>query len=458
MFFDFIRIMKRYISTNKPLVIVFLAFLAVSLFVRQDKLSDDAFFNAARYKYGLIDFLEMRYETWTTRSLAETILYGITALNIIVWQLLNAVSWTLLTYSIATILDKDYKKNIRNVVVFLLTINAAILASAGFQLTGSINYVLPLAVAMYALSPLLAGIYRGSLAESIPPVRIVLMLLTVFINEQVALVCFMITGTIMLMRALLSRRVDRMLLLAVVALGSLLALISQSEGNSIRLTTEVQNWYPNFYDIGLLGRLKVFFIWLFTSLFIKLSIFMLVVSLAAFIKIIKSKKSTILGYAQACYLIVPVAVAFINTGYASDTSTKLERMIYSFDFLGVYSGEKIRLPIYSEGILLTCLSYGYWLVFVYIIVKSFQKELFTKYSLVVFGALSASAGVFILSPTIFASGNRILLVPAVLLLLIFMPVFMDMDKRTKLVAATLALINVLNILLIWLGAGYMSIY
>ncbi len=449
--------------THKYLVI-FIGFLILSSFVRIDTLSDDNFFQSAGKNYDLLGFLQIRYNTWSTRFLAEGLLYFFTNLPIMFWRIANAAAWTLLIFSITNSLPKVHRNKNKYtayiVVALVFAINASILASSGFQVTGSFNYILAVSLGIYSSSNILASflVKNGSGGKNNSISKLIALPLTIFINEQVGLSILVIY--ILYVIYLYSKyRIIKTNELVIIMMTFLsLAIVYFAPGNHARLTAEVKNWYPNFLTISAVFKLKIFIIWVFTSLVIKMSLLLSVCGLIISYLVLKIKNKKLIHYLAAVIMLVPIALPLINTGYTVIQYPEIDKLFYSFDFLNVYSLYKPNLPLYpSSTLFYTFTTYSFWTVYMVILIYYFIK--FTKFrGLSILMAFTASMGIFYFSPTLFASGNRILLLPSALIILIILPIINKIPNGYKLIILCISTLNIITLLLIWMGNGFTSIY
>lgn len=453
----------RICTEHKVLLLVGLIFFSLSMYVSVDGLSDDSYFYDAHNNYGFFEYLKLRYETWSPRLLAEGILYYLAYVNIFIWRVLNALSWTLLVYSLAKTMHTDYRKYIYTSFILLFCINSSVLASGGFQLTASINYILPISILLYSIAPIIRAYNsRKNLnTVSLGVVRLTAVALLGLLNEQVGIVAVVVMGIFFVATLLRSHKIRYSVLLTIFCAIIIVAALWAANGNDIRYASSIEAWYPEYDSIGFFGRLRVFVIWLYTSVFVKLSMLVIfagltVVSLKKSIK--DTTRSAVLHKIGSIYLLTPVAVVLLNMGYTEKLHTATEKILYSFDFGYVYQSMGDGLPIYGSGFILKLTSYAFWTIYIGIIYLFIRRHVSRLSVLTLVTSIGVSLGLFVLSPTIFASGSRILLLPAVMMVVLLLPTFSKAPTTLKLFAAAFACVNVLTLLLYWVANGYTSVY
>lgn len=132
-------------------LIVFLIMLIKHLNVELGT-GDDIWFLDIAQKTNLIEYLTMRYSTWTSRLIIEAIMLILLQLPSLVWIVLDSLIFVLVYYAIIKILNGKDKLWINVVaIIMFLSFSFNYFGSAGWYAT-TINYAWPLAFGLYALS------------------------------------------------------------------------------------------------------------------------------------------------------------------------------------------------------------------------------------------------------------------------------------------------------------------
>lgn len=233
------------------------------------EISDDAWFKNAGEYFRLIDFLKWRYFNWSARLLPDTVAYLFFKLPILYWRIFNTALIVLLGYSISRIFNKGFKLLAISSSLFILGyMSFNVIYSGYFWITGSFNYLLPMAIGMFVMIP-----YADSYFREIEPqlsVKIVINLLIVCLfsvsNEQVlacalgAAFCYHIATYIQKK----SQNIIMILSTGIMLLGFILMYISP--GNKFRFIFEEAKYLPGFSLMSLSGRTKLGIFWLYQEL------------------------------------------------------------------------------------------------------------------------------------------------------------------------------------------------
>ena len=107
---------------------------------------DDMMFANALKEDSLFEYLNIRYETWSSRTVVEGLL-ALLAPHIWLWKALNAGVYALLAYSLYKLTNKA---SLLGVYIFILIYPITYMGSAGWVAT-MLNYLWPVAFGMYSL-------------------------------------------------------------------------------------------------------------------------------------------------------------------------------------------------------------------------------------------------------------------------------------------------------------------
>lgn len=130
---------KVYKSSYFPFVIYTIILIVIHMFI--SKSGDDTYFSTICNDMNLFDVINMRYSTWSSRVIIETILIILSYLPIIIWKILNIGMFLLLGYSISKIFIKQNKRKMNYIlVILLLMIPLFALKCAGWMATMN-NYL-----------------------------------------------------------------------------------------------------------------------------------------------------------------------------------------------------------------------------------------------------------------------------------------------------------------------------
>lgn len=232
--------------------VVLWAVTAWYLFVSINIMSgtDDMFFATILQKMSLYDFTEMRYHTWSGRYLIEALM--VKTINIAYApQLIIISSFALLSYSISRIASDDGRVSLLSITIASILVLAVpgTSSQAILWISGGYNYVLPIALGIYAISNLIHE------KHSVLTVSLAALFFSCN-NEQfgaVALLVIAITTSIRKFKKLpVKYEIIYLLTASVSFFSNMLA-----PGNKARFLAEVPNWMPDFNNLSLLDKITI---------------------------------------------------------------------------------------------------------------------------------------------------------------------------------------------------------
>lgn len=215
--------------------------------------ADDVFFSTALENRTLADFLSHRYQQWTGRILIDALMVSTITLPLF-WRAaiplsFFAVSYQVYRLTLAPRLPLEQGHLLTTLGLFLFS--GGVLADGAWWVTGFYNYLLPSALALFAIAITLEP-------ETCGPVRKVLATLCILFvcqQEQIALASLLALAAI-----LIDRRMHGSTALYPafnLALGSISALLLFSApGNYIRYSVELR-WLPEFAGFGFLDKVML---------------------------------------------------------------------------------------------------------------------------------------------------------------------------------------------------------
>ena len=210
----------------------------------------------------VFEYLQIRYETWTSRIPIELAEIYLTRWNPIVWKTLNTLVVLLLIYSLGEVFTRGNKND--SVLIFMLLLPILPLSmhkSAGWIAT-TINYLWPITAGVVALIPL-SWWEKGKRIKWWQYVLFVLAGIFGCFQEQMAAVLFasyvIYIGYRIGNKKNLSRFHFVLLTIAIV----LLTFILSCPGNANRSIAEIDRWFPEFAGLSngakfLIGCLNTF--------------------------------------------------------------------------------------------------------------------------------------------------------------------------------------------------------
>ncbi|WP_149095630.1 DUF6056 family protein [Paenibacillus terrae] len=427
---------------------------------------DDTWFMDISQKYSFIDYLFWRYSTWSGRIYAEANLYIFLDGKIWIWRLVNSMILVATSYLLVRIVQK--KVTLFNVLVAFLAMgfcSKSVLSSSFFWITGSINYLWPICFALIAVLPYADIVFRN---ESVKLRILVTSSLFGFLaacsNEQVALclICFSLLSHL----TLTFKRVKNVrLAIPSVMFGLGAAILFIAPGSQLRFVAEVNRWFPGFDSLPLKDHIYIGSIWMFEKLFIELKGIIILLSLISIVSIYKSsrvelKDDHIIRYSFIeKFLLIDFAFVVVLHLIGPDDS-----IFFSFDKIKSFSFHQSLLLFWDSPLSFwfALVPYVFWSIYAfclaYVLFKLSPNKAFTFFCLT---AALFSMIVMFFSPTIYASGSRVLSVSAVLFIIVTIHLLNKNNIiNTKLglcLFGVLPIYNLISLFCGWIVNGYSPI-
>lgn len=234
-------------------IIVFLVMLIKHLNVKLGT-GDDIWFLDIAQKTNIIEYLIMRYNTWTSRLVIEAIMLILLQLPSVVWIVLDSLIFVLAYYAIIKILNGKDKLwiNVITVIMFL-SFSFNYFGSAGWYAT-TINYAWPLAFGLYTLS----FIPSFCISKKIRKIDYFLLGVSLFLSTNQEQMCALIFGfsfVALLYQYISNKKINhRLLVVTLFCLVSLLFHVT-CPGNSSRTIAETTAYYPYYVNYNLLDKM-----------------------------------------------------------------------------------------------------------------------------------------------------------------------------------------------------------
>ena len=379
-------------------ILIFLIILSIhQLF---NFMNDDiTFFSKVLNEQGIPAFIKVRYTTWTSRIIIETMLIIISR-NIYIWRITNSLVITLLIYTINKIFfDSNQKKGIYTSFIVFLLYPYYQMSEAGFAAT-TLNYLWPLTFLLYAFIPFQTIYKNKKLNKKLMPTYVIAFLYAC--NQEQAACIGLFASAIFLIYCIKNKKSTKYpLTLFLLSIFSIVLIIA-CPGNSIRKIAEMKNCYPDYINANFLDKI---YLGVVSTCSILISNFLLILLFSTLIftlVILKNnfeKKIKILGIIQ--FLIISLLSVY-RVYTVISCHNILQAYTYGIFYYHPQIGHVFTMTI--KNILIFVLCIGITLNYCYLIYKLLNKK--SYFSIL---TLLAGCGTRVLmgfSPTIFASGNR----------------------------------------------------
>ncbi|WP_086313922.1 hypothetical protein A5821_001471 [Enterococcus sp. 7F3_DIV0205] len=439
--------MQKVIKSNKGYYLFYVGLFILALLYllnfNVDMGSDDGWFMKVSREHTFWGFLQWRYDNWSARLFPEAMLYLIFLVPLFVHHVISASAWLLYSYSLVRlIVGTVSRKNFLVAFLSLGLINIWVMKDSIFWITGSINYLWPLALGLFSMIPYADNFFRNKKTS------VWLYVLPAFIfsfsNEQL-IAC--VIGVVLVYHGamLVHKRKENYFLYIPTAFFMFgLTFMILAPGNKLRMKQEIDMWMPDFNELSPFSRVLRGSSWLFEGWQTKLLLLFLVILVISFV--IDSSK----------------LLAKVTMGY----TVFLALLMYNFpkkltDFQKINEGNWTQSlksgNVLNGGLLTPLLPYLLWAVFFGLVI-SFSISVAKQK---IFIGLSYSAALFssllmCFSPTMYASGARVFLCSSIFLLMISFILYQqvlvhrtqDENRRLLFYACFVPVINFLCVLCI----------
>ena len=373
-------------------------------FGKHINVADDVWFaNVHNSEPNIFSWLKGRYFQWTSRVPIEFLLVTFIT-HFKIWVVINSIMFSLLIVSILKFLKlKEKKLFFATIVMFFLIlwgIPKNVFFEAVIWMTGSFNYLWPVATAAVALL-LLYENYEKKRCSIYCLASSFLLMLSSF-NEQMAVVNIVAIFTAMVYLKLFLKKKVSYLVSPFISVAVVVIFISTCPGNMSRYHLEILSWFKGFGSIGLFGKF--------------------ILGCNLYVDSLISERS-ILPFLSSIVLIILCKKNWAKSIALFWTTVAL--------FLLVLHPEPVHLDEYSvltiKPILKSIVVILYLISMILIVFLSRPFDQISLIAIVCFITSSLSVIFLGMSPTIYASGKRILFISYVIMIFFIMVGFFKKD-------------------------------
>lgn len=384
--------------------------------------SDDIVFQSQIAPYQqLIDWINYRYNNWSGRVAPDSFIYFFSQAPLILWKFVS-----LLLYSsfitLSFLLYKLFSRNVSpkkdlliaaGIVMIPFLMSSEALVDGTFWVSGSMNYFWIIPIALLALYPIVHLVTKGKLPHlAISLLSLVASVIAAGSQEQIGFLLGGVTFSLCLYAVIKNRA--RFSRVTIVYIASLLALIAFSflvsilaPGNDLRLEAETMKWIPDFNLVSHIQKLDYSTRWILDRVFNQSSTLILIISSAlATIVGLKKKKNRTDYFFFITLLIISCILALKGN----------EALQIWFNFYPTWKHED--LPVIAYLMLVP------WVASLFILISAplqIGKHLPRFWFISVLLVLSVAAiSLVTLSPTLYASGLRVVYVPSISLFFVIL--------------------------------------
>jgi len=216
---------------------------------------DDLWFSEKAKEMALWDFISWRYLTWSSRTPIEAAIHFLIN-KIALWSVLNSLIAAALAASIVFLCKPNSVRNML-IALFLFTLGvlgmpSKALTEGAYWMTGSFNYLWPVALSALFFAFISKSI-DGQKSYRLPAA--LCMFFSSF-SEQVAIVNLLL---IIVLAVNIKKEQRNELIIPAFCLIAVLIYIVSCPGNTLRYTQELNHWFPNYAEFGLVGKIMLGF-------------------------------------------------------------------------------------------------------------------------------------------------------------------------------------------------------
>lgn len=376
--------------------IFFVAFFAAFIYLNVRGIhhySDNDWFSKEAHTSDIFSWLITRYQVWSSRTPIEYAL--LTLINHKqTWAIFNSFFIAITVCSFSYISSSSKKELIYSSLLFLLfivtTIKKDFIKDGILWMTGSINYLWPFALSIAGFA-LLKSIKTNN-SSHIKTFSIPFMIFLSSFSEQMVVVNIILLSVIALSCKGVIRRISIMTLIT-----SSLALlyILLSPGNTMRLHMEIPRWNPDFVNLNIFEKLVMGMNLSYDQMFSVQPVSLIAIYLCLYLIFLRKSLSRLVSLAL---LIMSILLTVIQ---------KKLFTILDFDTIYQFCSQNVDgyLSLARTSLILILSASTTILLFI------LQKERRMAWILSATYVVSYSGTVMLgLSPTIYASGQRVLMV------------------------------------------------
>lgn len=376
--------------------IFFVAFFASFIYLNARGIhhySDDDWFSKEAHTSDFFSWLITRYQVWSSRTPIEFALLALIN-HKQTWAVFNASFIAITFCSFSYIASSSKKEALYGSLIFIFfivtTIKKDFIKDGILWMTGSINYLWPFALSIAGFA-LLKSI-KTDHASYIKTFSIPFMIFLSSFSEQMAVVNFILLTVITMSCTGATRRISVMTLIM-----TLLALIYilLSPGNTMRLHMEIPRWNPDFVNLNIFEKIVMGVNLSYDQMFSVQPVSIIAIYLCLYLVFSRKSLSKLVSFAL---LILSILLTVIQ-----------KNLFTTLEFETIYQFCSQNIDGYlslARSFLVIIIS-----VFTTILLFILQAEKRMAWILSTTYVASYSGTVMLgLSPTIYASGQRVLMV------------------------------------------------
>lgn len=243
--------MKDKIKKLLPFICFFFLFLFLHHFMNYS--GDDIWFKKELTNKSILEFLQFRYNNWSSRLLIETVLVITVRNSIHIWRFLDSLLYTLTVYYMIDFVNPKKRKSL-----VILGLSLALMypylemSDAGWAAT-TLNYSWCFAGAIFSFIPIIKK-YRKENVSIFNYILSILGLLYAVNQEQVCALVFGINILFILNSIIKKEKINKYSIFVTIICFMSLLFIILCPGNSSRTLLEIASKYPEYKKYGIIQK------------------------------------------------------------------------------------------------------------------------------------------------------------------------------------------------------------
>ena len=276
---------KRYVGQYYPFLLFFVLMLLMHLVMGVN--GDDIRYAKVLSNQTLVDYISYRYYNWSSRILIESILIVLVRQNMILWETIDCVLYTVAVYYVIKVFNRRNSTHIAFLGVLLfLMYPFHEMATAGWIAT-TLNYLWPFSFAMISAIPLINLLYDKKTSLWVYVVSALALVYAVQ-QEQCCALIFGLNLVYLVKCFIKKEELNKYNIFVILVSFASLVFIFTCPGNSIRFAEELSYWYPQYASYGILEKIYLGLIPTFALLLeekIIFPLFYLILTVLALLKV-----------------------------------------------------------------------------------------------------------------------------------------------------------------------------
>ena len=421
-----IKKIKDFFKTNTriALLILFLLELFINIWITPNKY-DSAFFIEKMQEMSVFDFVGMRYQTWTSRILIETIVCLVLP-HRFVWVILNTIMTTLIGYSLIRLFVKKDDKNLIWMILCLILIYPIYKVASCDWGAGTINYTWILAMLLFACIPI-RRIIDGEKIKKWMYLIYSLALIFACNQEQACMIAFGIYFVFTLLEFFKNKKkVHPFMIVQCILIILSLIFIATCPGNYARKNEEILTYNMDFRVLNVFDKISLGLTSTVNNLLVRPNIVFLTFSIVLAVYVSKIYKNNLYRAVALIPLVAQLVLSLFKN--IVDGIFPIFGVFYEIIFLeqpmltpGNYTDFINFLPLILSLVILGSIAMSILLIF---------KNLKNNVAILVYALGVASRIILGFSPTIFASTDRTFLFFEYSLIIVTILIWREYLKQT----------------------------